>query len=58
MMSPLQVGHEESNWAADVGARFDCLSTVKNVKVRHTHQGWTEGPQAESDGAEVMEQCF
>ena len=40
-MSPLQVCHEGSNWAADGGARFDCLSMVKKPKVRHTHKaGW------------------
>ena len=38
MMSPLQVGREGLKWAADGGTRFDCLSTVKNPMVRHTHK--------------------
>ena len=33
---PLQVCHEGSNWGADGGARFDCLSMAKKPKVRHT----------------------
>ena len=42
-MSPLQVCWEESNWAADGGARFDCLSMAKNLKVRHKRRA---GPRA------------
>ena len=44
MMSPLQVGHEGSNWAADGGARFDCLSTAKNLLVSHTHKAGQRVP--------------
>ena len=35
-MSPLQVCRDGSNRAANRGTRFDCLSMVKNPKVRHT----------------------
>ena len=44
-MSPLQVGREGSNWAADGGARFHCLSMVKNSKVRHTHKAQPRAPR-------------
>ena len=37
-MSPMHVCCEGSNWAADRGARLDCLSVAKNPKVRHTHK--------------------
>ena len=50
-MSPLQVCLEGSNWAADGGARFDCLSMAKKPKVRHTHKAGPRAPKLE-----VMEQ--
>ena len=50
-MSPLQVCCEGSNWAADGGARFDCLSMAKKLKVRHTRKA---EPRAQRLG--VMEQ--
>ena len=50
-MSPLQVCLEGLNWAADGGARFNCLSMVKKLKVRHTHK---TGPRDPKLG--VMEQ--
>ena len=43
-MSPLQVCWEESNWAADRGIRFDCLSMAKNPKVRHTRRAGLRSP--------------
>ena len=50
-MSPLQVCLEGSNWEADGGTRFDCLSIVKKPKVRHTHKAGPRDPRQE-----VMEQ--
>ena len=50
-MSPLQVYHEGLNWAADGGARFDCLSIVKKLKVRHTRKA---GPRAHTLGVKVQ----
>ena len=43
-MSTLQVCCEGSNWAADGGTRFDCLSMAKNPKVRHTHKAGLKAP--------------
>ena len=34
----LQVCLEGSNWAADGGTRFNCLSMAKKPKVRHTRK--------------------
>ena len=34
-----------SNWAGDGGARFDCLSMVKKLKVRHTHKAELRAPR-------------
>ena len=44
-MSPLQVCPEESNWAADVGASFNCLSMAKNPKVKHTCKAGPRAPR-------------
>ena len=55
MTSPLQVGRKGLNWAADGGVRFNCLSTVMNPNGEAQLQGQTEGSQAGSNGAEVME---
>ena len=52
MMSSLQVGRDGSNWAADGGQ----LTENGEESNGEAHpQGWTEGPLAGSDGAEVME---
>ena len=37
-MSPLQVCLDGSNWEADRGTRFNCLSMVKKPNVRHTRK--------------------
>ena len=50
-MSLLQVGHEGSNWAGDGGTWFDCLSTMKIPKVRHTRKA---GPRAHRPGVMVQ----
>ena len=50
-MSPLQVFLVRSNWEAEGGARFDCLSMPENPKVRHTHKAGPRDPRVE-----VMEQ--
>ena len=50
-MSPLQVCLDRSNWEADGGARFDCLSMVKKLMVRHTRKAGSRDPMLE-----VMEQ--
>ena len=42
-MSPLQ----GSNWEAEVGARFHCLSIAKNPQVRHTHKAGPRDPKLE-----------
>ena len=42
---PLQVCREGSNWAADGGTRFDCLSLVKKPKVRHTRKAGPRAPR-------------
>ena len=55
-ISPLHVGHEGWNWAADGGTRFDWLSTAKNPKLRETRKAGLRAPQAWSDGAEAKEQ--
>ena len=55
-MSPLQVCHEGSNWEADGGARFDCLSMDGEMEGEAHPQGRTEGPQAWSDSTEAIEQ--
>ena len=47
MTFPLPVGHKGSNWAADRGARFDCLSTAKNPKVRHARKVGLRAPRLE-----------
>ena len=44
-MSPLEVCLEGSNWAADGGTRFDCLSMAKKLKVRHTHKAGQRDPR-------------
>ena len=44
-MSPMQVCHKGLNWAADGGTRFDCLSTAKNPKVRHTRKAGPRAPR-------------
>ena len=44
-VSPLQVCNEGSNWEADGGARFNCLSMVKNLKVRHTRKAGPRSPR-------------
>ena len=43
-MSPMQVCHEGSNWAADGDTRFNCLSMAKNLKVRHTCKARSRAP--------------
>ena len=44
-MSRLQVSNEGSNWAADGGARIDCLSMAKKPKVRHKHKAGLRAPR-------------
>ena len=44
-MSPLQVCREGLNWVADGGIRFDCLSMVKKLKVRHTRKAEPRAPR-------------
>ena len=46
-MSPLQVYCEGLNWAADGGARFDCLSMVTKLKVRHIRMAGPRAPRLE-----------
>ena len=53
--APLQVCLDGSNCKASGGARFDCLSMAKKPKVRHS-QSRIKGPQARSDGADMMEE--
>ena len=50
-MSPLQVCREGSNWAADKGTMFDCLSMAKKPKVSHTRKA---GPRAPRLGVMVQ----
>ena len=33
------------NWAADGGARFDCLSMVKNTNLRHMGKARLRAPR-------------
>ena len=45
--TPLQVCLDGSNWEAESGVRFDCMSIAKNPKVSHTHKAGPRDPKVE-----------